>query len=123
MKLQCITCHNNITDPDKTNTNTGTRAPNLEGLFGSKVPLQGGRTITADENYIRESIRRPMEKVHDGWKPIMPPSPLGQVSEEEIINLIAYIKSLKPGDLPRRTDQFPASVGAAPPLSPGGSNP
>jgi cytochrome c oxidase subunit 2 len=112
LKLQCITCHNNVYDPEKGNPNSSNRAPNLEGLFGSKVPLQGGRVITADANYIRESIRNPMEKVHDGWKPIMPAYPVGQVSEEEMINLVAYIKSLKPGDLPRRTDQFAAPVGA-----------
>ena len=112
LKLQCITCHNNVNDPDKNNPNSSNRAPNLEGLYGSKVPLQGGRTVTADANYIRESIRLPMEKVHDGWKPIMPAYPPGQLSEEELINLVAYIRSLKPGDLPRRTDQFPASVGA-----------
>lgn len=122
LKLQCITCHNNVYDPDQTNPNTSNRAPNLEGLFRSKVPLQGGGVVTADENYIAESIRDPMAKVRDGWKPIMPAYPKGQVSEIELFNLIAYIKSLKPGDLSPRTDQFPAPVGAPVTATEGGSN-
>jgi cytochrome c oxidase subunit 2 len=112
LKLQCITCHNNIYDADKDNPNTSTRAPNLEGLYKSNIPLQGGKTTVADEQYIRNAIRNPMLQVHDGWKPIMPAYPRAQVSEEELINLVAYIKSLKPGDLPRRTDEAPAPVGA-----------
>jgi cytochrome c oxidase subunit II len=112
LKLQCVTCHNNVYDADKDNVNTSNRAPNLEGLYGSVVPLQGGTTTKADDNYIRNSIRKPMLEVHDGWKPIMPAYPHSQVSDVELFNLIAYIKSLKPGDLPRRTDQFPAPVGA-----------
>lgn len=124
LKLQCITCHNNVYDSDKSNPNSSNRAPNLEGLFKSRVPLTGGGSVVADENYIRESVRDPMAKVHDGWKPIMPAFGKGQLSEEEMIDLVAFIKSLKTGDLPRRTDQFPASVGA-PTKEPsaGGTNP
>jgi cytochrome c oxidase subunit II len=121
LKLLCITCHNNVYDADKSNPNSSNRAPNLEGLYMSKIPLQGGGFVTADDNYIRESIRNPMAKVHDGWKPVMPAFSQGQVSEFELKNLVAYIKSLKPGDLPRRTDQFPASVGAPTQPSEGGS--
>jgi cytochrome c oxidase subunit II len=121
LKLNCINCHNNVYDSDKSNPNTSNRAPNLEGLYMSKVPLQGGGSVTADENYIRESIRNPMQKVHDGWKPIMPAYSAGQVNDIELYNLVAYIKSLKPGDLPRRTDQFPAPVGAPTMPTEGGS--
>jgi cytochrome c oxidase subunit 2 len=110
LKLQCITCHYPAADPDE--PGLAPRAPNLEGLFGSTVPLQGGRTVVADEAYIRESIRNPMAKIREGWRPIMPAYPRAQVSEEELINLVTYIKSLRPGDLPRRTDVFPAPVGA-----------
>jgi cytochrome c oxidase subunit 2 len=89
-------------------------------LYKSIVPIQGGRTVVADEGYIRESIRNPMAKIHDGWKPIMPAYPRAQVSEEELLSLVSYIKSLKPGDLPRRTDQFTAPVGAPTTPSEGG---
>jgi cytochrome c oxidase subunit 2 len=69
------------------------KAPPLEGLFGKSVPLQGGEFVTADEGYIRDSILLPNSKVTAGYQPLMP-SFQGRVSEEEILELIAYIKSL-----------------------------
>ncbi|MGL4420406.1 MAG: cytochrome c oxidase subunit II [Gemmataceae bacterium] len=122
-KLQCITCHNNVYDADKDNPNTSNRAPNLEGIYMSKIPIQGGGTVVADDAYLRESIRNPMAKVHDGWRAIMPAFPRSQISEEELLNVIAYIKSLKPGDIPRRADMFPAPVNApGAPTSEGGNS-
>lgn len=109
-KLQCINCHNNVYDADSVNSSN--RAPNLEGLYGSQVPIEGGKTITADSGYIRESIRNPMAKVHAGWKPIMPASTKAQASEEELGQLVAYIQYLKKGKLPKRTSQDAAPVGA-----------
>ena len=109
-KLQCINCHNNVYDADSVNSSN--RAPNLEGLFGSAVPLEGGKTIPADAAYLRESIRNPAAKVHAGWKPIMPAYPKAQVSEEELGQLVAYIQYLKKGKLPKRTSQDAAPVGA-----------
>jgi cytochrome c oxidase subunit II len=77
----CIDCHERG------------RAPNLEGVFGNRVLLSDGSTVTADENYIRESILQPGAKVVNGFQPIMP-SFAGQLSDEDIINLIQYIKSI-----------------------------
>ena len=112
MKLQCIACHNS--EPTA-------RAPRLEELAGKPRPLQGGNVVIADDSYLRESIRDPMAKVVDGWKPIMPAFPRSQVSEEELLSLIAYIKSLKYGDLPTRNEDYPAPVGApGAPTSEGG---
>ena len=51
------------------------------------------RTITADENYVRESILRPAAKIVNGYKPIMPTFQ-GQISDEQLNALIAYVKSL-----------------------------
>jgi cytochrome c oxidase subunit 2 len=82
----CNTCHR----PDTT-----ARAPMLWGLFGKTVAFQDGRTSVADEAYIRESILNPAAKVVSGYQPIMP-TYRGQLSEEEIIQLIRYIQSLKP---------------------------
>ena len=82
----CNTCHR----PDTT-----ARAPMLWGLFGKTVAFQDGRTSVADETYIRESILNPAAKVVSGYQPIMP-TYRGQLSEEEIIQLIRYIQSLKP---------------------------
>ena len=83
-QLGCATCHR---------SDTQGRGPNLAGLFGTKVMLDDGRTVTADENYLRESILNPGAKIVAGFKPIMP-SFQGQVSEESLMALVAYIKSL-----------------------------
>ncbi|MFN7987418.1 MAG: cytochrome c oxidase subunit II [Thermoanaerobaculia bacterium] len=87
----CNTCHR----PD-----SSARAPVLDGLFGKSVALVDGRTVVADESYVRESILNPAAKVVQGYQPIMPTFK-DQVSEEEIVQLIKYIKDLKPaGSLP-----------------------
>lgn len=82
--LGCSGCHS----PRST-----VRAPSLAGLYGRPVPLQGGGTVRADEAYLRDSILLPRKHVVAGFAPIMP-SFQGQVGEEAIIELIAYIKSL-----------------------------
>jgi cytochrome c oxidase subunit 2 len=83
-QLGCATCHR---------FDTQGRGPNLVGLFGKPVQLEDGRTVTADENYLRESILNPGAKIVAGFKPIMP-SFQGQVSEESLMALVAYVKSL-----------------------------
>jgi cytochrome c oxidase subunit 2 len=82
----CVTCHK----PDSAG-----RGPTLYGLYGSKVALADGRTVVADENYLRESIMNSQSKVVQGYQPIMPAFQ-GQLSEENLMQLIAYIKTLKP---------------------------
>jgi cytochrome c oxidase subunit 2 len=83
--LACITCHR---------SNAQGRGPNLNNVFGSQVELTGGGTVTADEAYIRESILNPQAKVVNGFQPIMPTFQ-GLVTEEQMLQLIAYIQSLK----------------------------
>src|SRR5215472_1693373 len=80
----CTTCHR----PD-----SGARGPNLEGLFGRPVRLQDNRVVIADENYIRESILDPNAKIVSGFQPIMPTFQ-GVISEEGMVQIIAYIKSM-----------------------------
>jgi cytochrome c oxidase subunit 2 len=80
----CNTCHR----PDSL-----ARGPNLEGLFGKHVQLADGRTVIADESYLRESILTPNAKIVAGFQPIMPTFQ-GLVSEEELLQLVAYVKSL-----------------------------
>ncbi|HYO25482.1 MAG TPA: cytochrome c oxidase subunit II [Lacipirellulaceae bacterium] len=82
---QCASCH-------RRDGTTG-RGPTLHGVFGAQVALNGGATVVADQEYLRESILRPAAKVVAGYQPIMP-SYQGQISEEGIVSLIAYIKSL-----------------------------
>jgi cytochrome c oxidase subunit 2 len=83
-RLGCATCHRS----------EGTsQGPSLAGLFGKTVKLQGGKTVVADEGYIRESILEPQAKIVAGFQPVMPTFK-GLVSEEGILQIIAYIKSL-----------------------------
>ncbi len=103
LKLNCISCHSS--------TPNG-KAPVLEGLYGSRVPLRGGGAEIADEEYIIKSIRRPRLAVVDGWESIMPAYDETQVTKEQMDALVAYIRSLKKGQTPDRTEYFPAPNGA-----------
>lgn len=76
---------------------SSTQAPPLAGVFGRSVPLASGGTVVADEAYIRDSILQPQKHIVAGYEPIMP-SFSGQISEDEILQIIAYLKSLQPGD-------------------------
>ena len=93
-QLPCASCHK---------SDGAGRCPVLEGLFGKQVQLQDGRTVTVDESYIRESILDPKAKVAAGYEPIMP-NFTGLLSEEQIAQLVAYIKSIggpQPGAAPQ----------------------
>jgi len=70
------------------------RGPSLVGIFNQPQKLQGGGTVIADEAYIRESILTPKAKVVQGFQAVMPTFQ-GQISEESLLQLIAYIKSLE----------------------------
>jgi len=85
-ELACGNCHK----PDGSG-----RCPSLTGLFGKTVQLAGGGTVKADEGYIRESILQPQAKIVAGYGPIMPTFQ-GLVTEEGVLQLIEYIKSLGP---------------------------
>ncbi len=82
----CNTCHGD---------QPGARGPSLVGLLGRKVRLQSGQEITADEAYVRESIVNPQARLVAGYPPIMPTFQ-GLISEDGLLQLIAYIKSLSP---------------------------
>jgi len=82
--LACNTCHMQ---------NQQGRGPVLTNVFGNKVALQNGATVTADEAYLRESIVNPQAKVVAGFVPVMPTFQ-GLVTEEQLLQLIAYVKSL-----------------------------
>ncbi len=82
--LACANCHKD---------DGSGRGPSLRGLFGQTVMLAGGGTVVANEAYIRESILDSTAKVVDGFQPIMPTFQ-GLVTEEGVVELIEYIKSL-----------------------------
>ena len=71
------------------------RAPPLEGLFGSPVPLSDGSVVLADERYVRDSILDPKAQVAAGYDPVMPTF-AGQISEDDLAKLVAYIESIGP---------------------------
>lgn len=78
----CSGCHN---------AGSKVHAPSLAGIWGQSVPLEGGRTATVDEAYIRDSILQPERDVVAGYEPIMP-SYEGKLSDGEIQSLVAYIR-------------------------------
>jgi cytochrome c oxidase subunit 2 len=103
---QCVSCH----------SDTDNKAPVLGGLYGRTVQLRDHAPVVADEDYIRESILKPDAKVVLGYEPIMPPFLLkkspddkeGMLSEEDVMKLIAFIKSLGRGETPPRVEEAPA---------------
>src|SRR5262249_31296585 len=94
LKLQCVSCHS---------AEARARGPILENLFGRSVPLQSGKSVVVDESYVRESIVDPQAKIAAGWHPIMPTFHR-KVNEEELIQLVAFIKSLGTGQTPTRNE-------------------
>jgi cytochrome c oxidase subunit 2 len=85
--LSCNACHN---------SGPTARGPNLVNVYGSHLTLSTGRTITADEAYLRAAILNPSQNITQGYAPIMP-TYQGQVSEEGVIALVEYIKNLDSG--------------------------
>lgn len=101
-QLACVTCHF---------ANGTGRAPSLNGVYGAKVLLSNGSTVTADETYIRESVLQPKAKIVAGYQPVMPTFQ-GLVTEEQILNLTAYIKSLQSQPVPAKGGGIaPAAAG------------
>lgn len=105
-QFRCDTCHYQATQQS-----VAPRCPPLEGLFGKTVALNGGQSVLADEAYLRESILDPTAKVVAGYQPVMPTF-TGQLTEEQIFHLIAYIKSLS--SAPAAATQPTPAEGAAP---------
>jgi cytochrome c oxidase subunit 2 len=85
-QFDCSSCHN---------TGQRQRCPTLGGLYGTQVALDDGSKALFDEAYIRESVIDPNAKIVKGFQPVMP-SFRGQISEEQMLALISYIKSLSP---------------------------
>ena len=100
--LACNTCHLQGSQG---------RGPVLTNLFGGKVELQGGGAVVADEAYLRESIMNPQAKIVAGFQPVMPTFQ-GLVSEEQLLQLIAYVRSLS------QQGAAPAPAGTSAPTMP-----
>jgi cytochrome c oxidase subunit 2 len=100
-ELACSTCH--LADGKG-------RGPSYSGVYGSRVKLADGSTVTADDAYIRESILQPNAKIVAGFQPVMP-SFQGLVTEDQILALTAYIKSLKDQPPPGRSSAAEPATG------------
>ncbi|HKO95503.1 MAG TPA: cytochrome c oxidase subunit II [Pyrinomonadaceae bacterium] len=100
--LGCVSCHGAQGE--------GGRGPELTGLFGKQVFLTNGQTVVADEGYVRESIENPSAKLVNGFGPIMPTFQ-GQVTPDQLIQIMAFIKSLRgPGAQTTAPPAAPAAV-------------
>jgi cytochrome c oxidase subunit 2 len=89
-QLGCSGCHR----PDG-----GGPGPSLVGIFGQPQPLEGGQTVVANEQYIRNSILQPNDEIVAGYQPIMP-SYQGQISEDQLQQIIEYIRGLGANEQP-----------------------
>jgi cytochrome c oxidase subunit 2 len=83
----CITCH----------SLDGSRVvgPTWKGLYGAEVPLADGSTDTADDEYLETAIEEPNAQVHEGFPPGVMQSYEGTLSDEQIADIIAFIKTVK----------------------------
>ena len=110
--LGCASCHGA--------NGEGGRGPTLLGMFGKQTQLVGGQIIRADEPYIRESIMNPQAKLVEGFGPIMPTFQ-GQISEDQLVQLVAYIKSLQGTGQQQTAAPSPAASGTPARAVPGPS--
>jgi len=95
-RFRCGTCHKI--------DGTG-NGPALEGVFGKLRPLTGGGMVTANEQYLRDSILNPHKQVLAGFQAVMP-NFQGQLSEADAMSIIAYMKTLRPaGEAPAAADK------------------
>jgi cytochrome c oxidase subunit 2 len=82
--MECTQCHNGT---------AAARGPSLAGVYGSKLTLANGQTVLVNDAYLRDSILNPSQHVTAGFAPIMP-TYQGQISEDGLIDLVEYIKTL-----------------------------
>jgi len=99
LKYQCIACHSG---------DSQAKAPLLEDLYRKEVHLRDGRVVTADDEYIRRSIREPAADIVDPYQPIMPTFGPDQMSSDDLENLLVFIKTLGPNQTPTRNERTPA---------------
>ena len=82
--MECTQCHNGT---------AAARGPSLAGVYGSKLTLTNGSQVTVNDAYLRDAILNPSQHVTAGFQPIMP-TYQGQISEDGLIELVEYIKTL-----------------------------
>ena len=101
-RLGCASCHKE---------DNGGRCPTLKDIFNKPVQLQSGLRVMVDESYLRESILKPQAKIVAGYQNQEMPTFQGQVSEDGLLQLIAYIKTLtKPDAVAATATPVPATA-------------
>jgi cytochrome c oxidase subunit 2 len=104
LQYRCLSCHS---------ADAKARAPVLENLFGKAVALADGSVVRADHDYLRNAILHPSAQIVAGYRDLMPPFE-GQLSEEQVLALVAFIQSLKAGETPPRVEDYPPPVKSQP---------
>ena len=102
--MGCISCHSG---------QANSRGPNLAGVYGSRLQLANGSDVLVNEGYLRDSILNPSQHVTAGYAPIMP-TYQGQISEDGLIDLVEYIKSLQTNYRVQQTNTTVQSMQSAP---------
>jgi cytochrome c oxidase subunit 2 len=102
--MGCNACHNG---------SAAARGPNLAGVFGTKLTLTNGSEVLVNEAYLRDAILNPSQHVTQGFAPIMP-TYQGQISEDGLIDLVEYIKTLQTNYRVQQTNVTSQSNQAAP---------
>jgi len=102
--MGCNACHNGAATA---------RGPNLAGVYGSKLTLTNGSEVLVNEAYLRDAILNPSQHVTAGFAPIMP-TYQGQISEDGLIDLVEYIKTLQTNYRVQQTQVTSQSNQAAP---------
>jgi cytochrome c oxidase subunit 2 len=102
--MGCNACHNG---------SASARGPNLAGVFGTKLTLTNGSEVLVNEAYLRDAILNPSQHVTQGYAPIMP-TYQGQISEDGLIDLVEYIKTLQTNYRIQQTNVTSQSNQAAP---------
>jgi cytochrome c oxidase subunit 2 len=82
--MGCNACHSG---------SAAARGPNLAGVYGSKLQLTSGSQVLVNDAYLRDAILNPSQHITAGYAPIMP-TYQGQISEDGLIDLVEYIKTL-----------------------------
>ena len=105
--MGCNSCHSG---------NAAARGPNLAGVYGSRLQLANGSEVLVNEAYLRDAILNPSQHVTLGYAPIMP-TYQGQISEDGLIDLVEYLKTLNTNYRVQQTLTTSQSDQAAPPAS------
>jgi cytochrome c oxidase subunit 2 len=105
--MGCNACHSG---------NAAARGPSLAGVYGSKLTLTNGSQVLVNEAYLRDAILNPSQHVTSGYAPIMP-TYQGQISEDGLIDIVEYLKTLNTNFRVQQTLTTSQSEQAAPPAS------